>query len=262
MERGDPQNTSKQQREPHSDPQSEQRHREEFGDPHLQEMIDMLLLREFAGRCIPTSMLSLEDQDCFVLTGLRYATQTPDAASLATILRMPPGDVRSSLRRLEAANLCQTTASITGYGRLVVQFWLAGGDLLFDNTAPSYPENLETLGERVKFVADLLNELRRSQHLAARAHQDAPAVEGVSSSAFSEEDTLETAEIARRGQELYERQLKTQLETEHWGEYLVINIDTGEYVISPIALDARRQFDHQFPNAASYSVRVGIPLVV
>jgi hypothetical protein len=41
----------------------------------------------------------------------------------------------------------------------------------------------------------------------------------------------ESAGVARRGEEYYEKHLRTQMEKSHWGEFLVIDPESGEYFL-------------------------------
>jgi hypothetical protein len=65
-------------------------------------------------------------------------------------------------------------------------------------------------------------------------------------------------EIGRRGQELYERQLREQVETdENLGKQIVIDIETGEYEIDDNGLAASRRLLARHPGAALYGARIG-----
>ena len=67
-------------------------------------------------------------------------------------------------------------------------------------------------------------------------------------------------EIARRGQELYDRQIRPQVETEgNIGKILVVDIETGEYEIDDDHLAATYRALDKHPDAALYSIRIGYP---
>lgn len=66
-------------------------------------------------------------------------------------------------------------------------------------------------------------------------------------------------EIVRRGQELYERDIRARVEPEHKGKFLVIDIETGEYEIAPTAIEAIRRSKAKHPDPALYILRVGYP---
>jgi hypothetical protein len=64
-------------------------------------------------------------------------------------------------------------------------------------------------------------------------------------------------EIAARGQAIYEQQLRSKLEPEHAGKYLVINIDTGDYEIGEDGLAVSKRAYAKYPGAPLYGTRVG-----
>ena len=66
-------------------------------------------------------------------------------------------------------------------------------------------------------------------------------------------------EISRRGQELYERSIRAQVETEaNIGKLVSIDIETGDYAIGDdTSLEAPRQLHARHPGAAVYTLRIG-----
>jgi hypothetical protein len=69
---------------------------------------------------------------------------------------------------------------------------------------------------------------------------------------------IRNEEIDRRGQELYERQIRQQVETpENIGKQIVIDIETGAYEISDDGLEASRRLLARHPDAALYGLRIG-----
>ncbi len=65
-------------------------------------------------------------------------------------------------------------------------------------------------------------------------------------------------EIARRGEEIYEEQLRAQVETEeNIGKIISIDIETGDFEIDkdPLVTGTRLQAKH--PGAAIYGKRIG-----
>jgi hypothetical protein len=66
-------------------------------------------------------------------------------------------------------------------------------------------------------------------------------------------------EIVQRGQALYEEKIRPKVEAGHRGEYLILNVDTGDYVMDPDDLTASKRARVMFPNAPLYTVRVGYP---
>ena len=70
--------------------------------------------------------------------------------------------------------------------------------------------------------------------------------------------TLTAEEIARRGEEIYARDLRAKLETEeNRGQFLIIDIATGDYEINKEDLIATEQLLTRHPNAMTYGLRIG-----
>lgn len=64
-------------------------------------------------------------------------------------------------------------------------------------------------------------------------------------------------EAARRGDEIYERTIRPQMEATDYGRVVAIDIETGAYAIDDTALAAVRRLRVQKPHAAVWFVRVG-----
>jgi hypothetical protein len=64
-------------------------------------------------------------------------------------------------------------------------------------------------------------------------------------------------ETARRGDAIYERDIRAQVEPNHQGKVVAIDIDSGAYVIGDNALIASEHLLAQYPDAESWCVRVG-----
>ena len=66
-------------------------------------------------------------------------------------------------------------------------------------------------------------------------------------------------EIARRGQAIYDSQIKEDAEQQYTGQILVIDIETGHYEADTNHLAAADRVLAKNPGAALYAVRVGAP---
>jgi hypothetical protein len=64
-------------------------------------------------------------------------------------------------------------------------------------------------------------------------------------------------ETARRGDAIYERDIRAQVEPTHRGKVVAIDIDSGAYVIADNALTASERLLAQHPDADIWCVRVG-----
>jgi hypothetical protein len=64
-------------------------------------------------------------------------------------------------------------------------------------------------------------------------------------------------EVVRRGEEIYQRDLKSKVEPTHNGEFLVLDIDTGDYEIDPDEVAALRRAVDRHPEGTRYIKRIG-----
>ena len=72
--------------------------------------------------------------------------------------------------------------------------------------------------------------------------------------------TLTAEEIARRGEAIYEHDLRARLDTEeHKGKFLALDIDTGAYEIDRDDLTATERLLVRNPHAMTYGLRIGYP---
>jgi hypothetical protein len=71
--------------------------------------------------------------------------------------------------------------------------------------------------------------------------------------------SLTTEEIVRRGQEIYEQEIRPKVEAGNKGKLLVINLETGDYVMDADDATALERAKAEYPNAELFAVRVGYP---
>ena len=64
-------------------------------------------------------------------------------------------------------------------------------------------------------------------------------------------------EFARRGTELYERDIRPRVEADSKGKIVAIDIETGDYAVSGDILSAAQQLFAHNNDAQIWSVRVG-----
>jgi hypothetical protein len=64
-------------------------------------------------------------------------------------------------------------------------------------------------------------------------------------------------EAAERGEAIYEREIRSKVESEHDGEFVVIDIATGEYSVSDNELAAFESAERKNPDGFFYVKRVG-----
>ena len=66
-----------------------------------------------------------------------------------------------------------------------------------------------------------------------------------------------TEEVARRGQEIYERKIRQEVEPEQIGRFLVVDIESGDYEVADDDLSASARMLARRPDARLYELRVG-----
>ncbi len=64
-------------------------------------------------------------------------------------------------------------------------------------------------------------------------------------------------EVARRGEALYERQIRPQISAADQGKFLVVDIDTGEYELDTSELVAFKRAKAKNREGVLYMLRVG-----
>jgi hypothetical protein len=68
-------------------------------------------------------------------------------------------------------------------------------------------------------------------------------------------------EFARRGDELYERVVRPQVEAGNHGKIVAIDIDTGAFEVADDILTAAERLFARLPDAQPWSVKIGYPAV-
>jgi len=63
--------------------------------------------------------------------------------------------------------------------------------------------------------------------------------------------------IGQRGQALYDQQIRAQVEQDHRGKFLILDVNTGDYEIDAEDLTASERLLARRPDAALFGVRIG-----
>ncbi len=66
-------------------------------------------------------------------------------------------------------------------------------------------------------------------------------------------------EIARRGREIYERDIRADVERDHDGEFLVVDVATGDYAVGKDDEEVFKHAEAKNPEGLFYLMRVGRP---
>lgn len=68
---------------------------------------------------------------------------------------------------------------------------------------------------------------------------------------------LDNEEIARRGQDLYEQNIRNVVEDQFDGKILAIDVESGEYEIDDQVLPAVHRLQAKHPGAPIFTMRIG-----
>jgi hypothetical protein len=71
------------------------------------------------------------------------------------------------------------------------------------------------------------------------------------------QQNLTPEEITKKGEEIYFNELENELEKEHSGEYLVLEVESKEQFIKPNLLDALDEARKKHSNKVFYIVQIG-----
>lgn len=69
--------------------------------------------------------------------------------------------------------------------------------------------------------------------------------------------TYSTEEIVRRGREIYEREVRIDVEDSHDGEFVVVDVTTGAWEVAEDDVAASDKLLARNPGAVLYFARVG-----
>ena len=64
-------------------------------------------------------------------------------------------------------------------------------------------------------------------------------------------------EIGRKGEALYQEKIKPLVDPLHYGEFVVIDVESGDYEIGDRMIVASKKLRERRPEAIIYGVRVG-----
>jgi len=64
-------------------------------------------------------------------------------------------------------------------------------------------------------------------------------------------------EVAARGREIYEQQIRAKVEPEHVGKFLVVDVETGDYELDEDDVAAMKRAAAKHPADVLYGLRIG-----
>ena len=75
------------------------------------------------------------------------------------------------------------------------------------------------------------------------------------------EYAINPKEIGRKGRKIFEA-ICEQLEKEHFGQAIVIDVDTGDYFIGKTGIEATKKAKEKYPHKVFFSGKIGYPTYV
>lgn len=73
--------------------------------------------------------------------------------------------------------------------------------------------------------------------------------------------SINPAEIARKGEEIYEKKLKDKFEKDYFGKFVAIEVDSGEHFLGDTMIEASNRAKKKFPAKITYIKKIGFPAV-
>ena len=70
---------------------------------------------------------------------------------------------------------------------------------------------------------------------------------------------LTAEEIGARARALYDQEIRAKVESDHRGKYLVLDVETGDYVIGDDYLALSREMQSRNSDRALHVIRIGYP---
>ena len=68
-------------------------------------------------------------------------------------------------------------------------------------------------------------------------------------------------ELAKRGHQLYDSQIRSQVEANNHGKLVAIDIESGTFEVANDSLTAAKQLLKHHPDAQIFGIRIGYPAV-
>lgn len=72
---------------------------------------------------------------------------------------------------------------------------------------------------------------------------------------------IDKARIVQKGKEIYQS-LLPDLEKSHKGHYIIIDVDSGDYLIDKISARARVRMQKKYPDTIFFAAKIGYPAMM
>ena len=71
---------------------------------------------------------------------------------------------------------------------------------------------------------------------------------------------IDRRKLSTKGKEIYER-IRRELEPEHKGKIVAIEVDSGDYFLGKNVIEATRKGREKHPDKVFYLIRIGFPSI-
>ena len=73
--------------------------------------------------------------------------------------------------------------------------------------------------------------------------------------------SINPSELSRKGEEIYQNELKGKLEKEHIGKFVAIEVESKDYFLADSPVEANQKAKNKYPNKVFYMIKIGFPAV-
>ena len=73
--------------------------------------------------------------------------------------------------------------------------------------------------------------------------------------------SIDTSDLARKGELIYQQELKDLLEKTHLGKFCAIEVDSKDYFLGDTPVEASAYARKKYPDKVFYLVKIGSPAV-
>jgi hypothetical protein len=74
--------------------------------------------------------------------------------------------------------------------------------------------------------------------------------------------TPQAQRLARKGERIYRTRLKRLLEPQHNGQYVAIEVESGDYFLGESAVAALKEAEARYPKGKFHLIKIGYPAAV
>lgn len=73
--------------------------------------------------------------------------------------------------------------------------------------------------------------------------------------------SIDASELAKKGEEIYQKELKNKLEKDNYGKFVAIEVESKDYFLGETSIEASSKARKKHPDKIFYLVKIGFPAV-